>query len=96
MKIYFIEGKKIDLDSSEWDLIYKNGQWSNTGINLFFRKKDKRFILEIWNNYQGKRDYIETMTRKEAIDYLINHHSYDHPERVNETFQKIHYFPELF
>lgn len=95
-KVYFIKGKRIDLDSSEWNLIYKDGQWSSRGTNLYFRKKDNCFILENWSNWQNEKSDIEIMTRKEAIDYLITYQSNNHPDRVNETFQKIHYFPELF
>ena len=94
-KVYFIDGKKVDLDSSEWDLIYKDGQWNSRGVNLFFRKKDNIFILESWSNWQSERSGVELKTREEAIEYL-NNQSYKHPKRVDETFQKIRYIPEVF
>ena len=95
-KIYFIDGKKVDLDSSEWNLIYNDGMLSNTGVNLYFRKKDDNFILEKWSKWQGAGSNVETMTRKEAISYLIESESDTHPQRVNEAFETIKYFPEIF
>jgi len=95
-RTYFINGKKVNLDSSEWNLIYSDGRWSNEGINLFFRKKDGCFILEKWTNWQTGRDHIQIMSKKEAIDYLLNNHSDIHPERVDEAFQKMGFNPETF
>ena len=95
-KIYFIDGKKVDLDSSEWNLIYNDGMWSDEGISLYFRKKDDSFILESWSNWQGVGSNIKTMTRKEAINYLIKSESDTHPQRVNEAFETIKYFPQVF
>ena len=94
-KIYFINGKKVDLDSSEWNRIYFDGTWSNEGFNLFWRKKDNCFILEHWSNWQGVGSSVSLLNRKEAIDELLNH-TEAHPKRVNEAFETIGYIPKIF
>ncbi len=93
-KIYFIENKRVDLDSSEWNLIFKDGQWSDEGFNLFWRKKDDKFIIENWSQWQGQHDSVEVLTRQKVIDILLRKEQ--HPQRMNDAFQIIGYVPELF
>lgn len=94
MKIYFIEGKKIDLDSSEWNLIYKDGQWSDEGFNLFWRKKDDKFIIENWSQWQGQHDSVKVLTRQEVINILLREEQ--HPQRMNDAFIIIGFHPKKF
>lgn len=93
-RIYFINNKKVDLDSSEWNLIYKDGQWSDRGINLFWRKKDDFLILESWSKWQKEHDKIEILTRQEAIEFLLGEEY--HPQRVNDAFYIIGHKPKNF
>lgn len=93
-RIYFINNKKVDLDSSEWNRIYKDGQWSDRGINLFWRKKDDSFIFESWSNWQGKHNKVEIITRQDAIEFLLREDH--HPQRVNDAFNLIGHKPEFF
>ena len=95
VKTYFINNKKIDLNSSEWNMIYFDGTWSDEGFNLFWRKKDECFVLERWSNWQGHGSDVSIMTRKEAIDELFSNAEV-HPQRVNEAFETIGFKPEAF
>jgi len=85
-KVYFIDGKKLDLDSSEWELIYSDGRWSSRGVNLYFRKKDNKFILENWTNWQGENSTIELLDSKGVLEFLTNE---PHPARANETIEQL-------
>lgn len=95
-RIYFVDGKKMDLDSSEWNRIYYDGTWSDRGINLFWRRKDDVFVLEKWSNWQGEGSNIEILNREEATNYLYSHESGNHPERVNDAFETINHIPKQF
>jgi len=87
MKIYFIDGKKVDLDSSEWNMIYSDGRWKSRGVRLFWRKKDDSFIIEHWSAWQGEHNRADVIIRVEAIDYLVNEEH--HPERVHDALEAI-------
>ena len=91
-KIYFLEGKRIDLDSSEWNRIYYDGTWNSRGINLFWRKKDNCFILETWSNWQNEFNKVEVLIKHEAVEFLLGEEQ--HPQRVNDAFQIIKFKPE--
>lgn len=94
-KIYFINGKKVDLDSSEWNRIYSDGQWSDEGFNLFWRKKDDCFIYEKWSNWQGVGRSVSLLSREEVIKELFGNADV-HPKRVNDAFETIGYIPKIF
>ena len=94
MTIYFIEGKKVDLNSSEWDLIYSDGRWNSRGVNLYWRAKDDRFILEDWTNWQGEHNSIDVLERDEAISWLLSQSN--HPNRVMDALETINAEVEAF
>lgn len=92
--IYFIDKKKIDLNSSEYNLIYSDGRWGNYPLFLFWRKKDDVFLSVQENHWQGKTNTIEKISREEAIDFLLGEEQ--HPDRANDALEIIKAKVEVF
>jgi len=87
MSIYLIDGKKFDTEKA--DLLYSDGAFSNTGIDLY-KTKSGKLIQVNWSNWQGSHDgcYYNCfeITGIQFIDLMKS--ETQHPERAMDALKK--------
>jgi len=89
------EGELKGISGNRLETIWSDGHFSNYREELMIIAGDTRLLLHKWSMWQGEKNMVRLVSRKEAIKFLINSHD-THPKRAVEGLRSLgHYIPPL-